>query len=208
MKDLFKRMIKNPLRLALKMFGLLWFFLFLHIFLKVTFNYWQPYVIPTPQLEMLGNFIDSHKWLQATLNGIFYVINGLIVVLCGTQQWWFKSKKEFLIILVIITLLYVINETLYLDDYTIIVGWFILPLSINYKRVIWIIGTFILTLIFLPLSLWLEGFANANNMNYIIGTFFQIDYYLMLGLNYILFNLIRIYLDNKKLKKEMKNNGR
>lgn len=191
-------MIKDPLRLVLKLFILLWVFLFVHVLLKVTFDYWQPYVIPTPQLEALGNFIDNHIWLQKTLSGMFYIFNGLILILCGVQQWKYKNKKQFLIVLVIVLLLYILNETLHLDDYTIIVGCFIIPLAINYKRWLWILLTFGLSTIFLAMSLWLEGFTNANNMNYIVGTFLQIDYYIMLGLNYILFNLIRLRLNKKE----------
>lgn len=196
-------MIKDPLRLVLKLFVLLWVFLFVHVLLKVTFDYWQPYVIPTLQLEALGNFIDSHVWLQKTLSGIFYIFNSLVAILCGVQQWKYKNKKQFLIVLVIILVLYILNETLYLDDYTIIIGCFSIPLAINYKRWLWILLTFILSTIFLAVSLWLEGFTNANNMNYIIGTFLQIDYYIMLGLNYILFNLIRVHLN----KRREQNNG-
>ena len=191
-------MIKDPLRLVLKLFILLWVFLFVHVLLKVTFDYWQPYVIPTPQLEALGNFIDSHIWLQKTLSGIFYIFNSLVAILCGTQQWKYKNKKQFLIVLGILMVLYVLNETLYLDDYTVIIGCFIIPLAINYKRWLWILLTFGLSTIFLAASLWLEGFTNANSMNYIIGTFLQIDYYIMLILNYILFNLIRVHLNKKE----------
>lgn len=192
-------MIKDPLRLVLKLFILLWVFLFVHVLLKVTFDYWQPYVIPTTQLESLGSFIDNHIWLQKTLSGLFYVFNGLVLILCGVQQWKYKSKKQFLIVLSIIIILYILNETLYLDDYTIIIGCFIIPLVINYKRWLWILLTFGLSTIFLATSLWLEGFTNANNMNYIIGTFLQIDYYIMLSLNYILFNLIRLHLNKKEV---------
>ena len=203
-KDKLKTMIKNPLRLATKMFILLWIFLIINVLMKVTFDYWQPYVIPTPQLERLGIFIDSHRWIQSTLNGIFYIFNGIVLILCGVQKWWYKNKKQFLIVTFILFILYLLNETLYLDDYTIIVSCFIIPMAINYKRFVWIFITFGLSTIFLAISLWLEGFTTANDMNYIIGTFLQTDYYIMLGLNYILFNLIRIYLDNKKIKKEIK----
>ena len=54
--------------------------------------------------------------------------------------------------------------------------------------------------VFMALSLLLEGFVNANEMNYVIKLLFQNDYYIMLALNYILFNFIR-------QKKEVKQNG-
>ena len=192
-----KKMVKNPLKLAVKLFILVWIVLILHITLKLTFNYWQPYIIPTPQLENISNFIDNNRWLEIILNGILYIINGVILILCGTQQWWFKHKKQSIITFITIIILFVLNVTLKLDDYTIIFGCIIYPLLLNYKRWFWIISTFGLSIIFLALSLWLEGFANTNDMNYIIKIFFEFDYYIMLVLNYILFNLIRTKRENK-----------
>ena len=193
-------MIKNPLRLSYKMFFLLWFFLIINVLLKVTFDYWQPYVIPTPQLERLGNFIDSHRWIQATLNGIFYLINGIFVILCCIQQWWFKNKKQTISVIVTIIICFLLNVFLNMYDYTPFITTIILPLIINFKKWLWVILTFIISNVFMIISLWLEGFISADNMNYIIRMLFQGDYYIMLGLNYILFNLIR-------MKKEMKQNG-
>ena len=201
LKDLCKRMFKNPLRLTLKLFGLLWFFLLFQIFLKVTFNYWQPYVIPTEQLENIGNFIDSHRWLQIILNGIFYTFNGVMLILCGIQRFWFKNKRDTIFAISLLIIMYILNETLYLDNITIFISCFICPLILDRKKWLWIIISFLCSFVFLTLSLFLEGFSNANNMNYIIGTFLQTDYYIMLLLNYILFNIIR-------LKKEGNINGR
>ena len=93
-KEKLGRMIPNPLRLALKMFGLVWFFLVLQVVLKLTFNYWQPYVIPTEQLENVGNFIDDHRWLYATLNSIFYIFNSMLMTLTCLQQWRFENNKQ------------------------------------------------------------------------------------------------------------------
>ena len=134
MKDLFKRMIKNPLRLALKMFILIWAFLIFYVLLKVTFNYWQPYIIPTKQLENISNFIDSHRWLQASLNCIFYLINGIFVILCCLQQWWFKSKKETLIVFGTIIICFILNISFDLYDYTPFIPTVILPLILNRKK--------------------------------------------------------------------------
>lgn len=197
LKELIKRMIPNPLRLSIKMFGLVWFILLLHIFLKVTFNYWQPYVIPTPQLEKLSNFIDNNIWLKIILDGVLYLINGVIMILCGIQRWWFKDKKQSIFTISIIIILYILNESLFLDDYTIIIGCIILPISLNYKKWLWILLTFGLNLLFLWLSSYLNGVVNTDNMNYIIKVLFQFDYYIMLTLNYILFNIIRIYKEMK-----------
>ena len=76
-------MIKNKSNLAIKLFIAVWIVLALHITLKLTFNYWQPYVIPNDTLQVISDYIDSHRWIEATLNGILYMINGLILVLCG-----------------------------------------------------------------------------------------------------------------------------
>lgn len=196
-KEKLGRMIPNPLRLALKMFGLVWFFLVLQVVLKLTFNYWQPYVIPTEQLENVGNFIDNHRWLQATLNCIFYTFNVIVMVLCGLRQWWFKSKKQFIIVL-LLTIIGFIYSIIFNDSTLNTIGLLIiLPLVLNHKSWLWILLTFFFNFLFLALSLLLEGFSNANNMNYIIGTFLQTDYYIMLVLNYILFNIIRIKKENR-----------
>lgn len=197
-KELIKRMIPNPLRLSIKMFGLVWFILLLHIFLKVTFDYWQPYVIPTPQLEKLSNFIDNNIWLKIILDGVLYLINGIFVILCCLQQWWFKNKKQTIIVISLIVMGYI---SYYVFNYTIfhtLLLSIVLPLVINKKKWLWIILTFILSNVFMILSLWLEGFTNTNNINYVIKLLFQFDYYIMLVLNYILFNIIRIYKEIKK----------
>ena len=196
LKDLCKRMFKNPLRLTLKLFGLLWFFLLFLIFLKVTFNYWQPYVIPTEKLENIGNFIDSHRWLQATLNGVFYFTNAILMTLAGVQQWFFKNKKQGILFFISCTLAYIFN-VVGLDIIATILITILTPLLINYKKWLYILFVFILNFVFLFLSLFLEGFVTADNMNYIIANFLQLDYYIMLGINYFAFNLIR-------MKKELK----
>ena len=61
MKINISRIIKSPTRLVVKLFILVWVFLALHITLKLTFNYWQPYVIPTPQLQAISDFIDNKE---------------------------------------------------------------------------------------------------------------------------------------------------
>ena len=200
MKELMNRMFVNPLRLAFKMFLLVWIVLFLNIFLKVTFNYWQPYVIPTDSLELVGNYIDSHRWLEIILNGVFYVINGVLVLLCCLRQWWFKDKKEMIIIVSLIIIGYIFVSLGFSTITTLILS-IILPLVLKPKNWLWVILTFIISNVFMILSFSLEDLVNSNYENFIIHTFMQFDYYIMLVLNYILFNLLRI-------KKEMKNNGR
>ena len=190
--------IKNPLRLALKMYILIWVFLILQIILKLTFNWWKPYVIPTEQLERLSNFIDSNRWLEIILNGILYVINGIIFTLCAIQEWWFKKKWQLIFSLIVILLSY-IQSIIFghssIISLIVVIG---LPFILNYKKWLWIILTFIFSNLFTMLSLWLEGFANTNDVNYIIKILFQFDYYIMLVLNYILFNIIRMKKEIKK----------
>lgn len=197
-------MIKNKLRLALKMFIILWFLLFLQVILKLTFNYWQPYVIPTPQLERISDFIDNNLWLKIIIDKIYWLFGTTIVILCGIQQWKFKNKKLYIVI-GIVCLISIIN---YFVKFNIIVETtitlfitLIFPLILNYKKFVWILLTFALNNLFLAISLWLEGFVKTDNMTYVIKIFFTNDYYIMLVLNYILFNLIR-------MKKEEKNNGK
>lgn len=193
-------MIKNKLRLTLKLFLILWFLLFLQVILKITFNYWQPYVIPTPQLEMISDFIDSNRWIEILLNGILYTLNGILMFLTAIKRWWFKNKTQ----MYLIVLLILINFPISILYPNFIVGTLIIviviPLILNIRQWYFTIASFLFSNIFMLLSLWLEGFVNSNDMQYICKVFLQIDYYIMLVLNYILFNLIRI-------KKEEKNNG-
>lgn len=199
------KMLKNKTRLALKMFIILWVLLFLQVILKLTFNYWQPYVIPTPQLEIISDFIDNNLWLKIIINKILWFIGTYFMILSGIQQWKFKNKK-IIIILIVIGLISFINDFIFNNSITIIdfiISIFtliLLPIIINKKKWLTIILTFLLSYIFLFISLWLEGFSNGEEMRYIIKVLLQNDYYIMLVLNYILFNLIR-------MKKEEKKNG-
>lgn len=191
-------MIKNKLRLTLKLFLILWFLLFLQVILKITFNYWQPYAIPTQQLEVISDFIDSNKVLIVILDGVFYIFNAIIMILCSIQQWWFKNKKQSIIVISIIILSYIYLIIFGQSTILSIILNFSIPLIINYKKWLYIILTFIFSNLFLLLSLWLEGFTSSNDMSYIVATFLNIDYYIMLVLNYMLFNFIRIRKENKK----------
>ena len=197
-------MLKNKTRLALKMFIILWFLLFLQVILKLTFNYWQPYVIPTPQLERISDFIDNNLWLKIIIDKIYWLFGTFIMILCGIQQWKFKNKKPYIVI-GIVCLISIINYFVKFNkivEITItLFTTIIFPLILNRKKWLWIILTFGFSNLFLALSLWIEGFSNVDDMRYIIKVLFQNDYYIMLVLNYILFNLIRI-------KKEEKNNGK
>lgn len=196
-------MIKNKLRLTLKLFIILWFLLLLQVLLKLTFNYWQPYVIPTPQLEAISNFIDSNLWLKILIDKIYFIFNGCIVLLCCLQQWKFKNKIILLPIIIGAIVSFVDDFTKYndiIDTIITILLSIVLPLVINYKKWFWILLTFALSNVFLAISLWLGGFIKTDNMNYIIKLFFTHDYYIMLVLNYFVFNFIRI-------KMEAKNNG-
>lgn len=199
-KEKLGRMIPNPLRLALKMFGLVWFFLVLQVVLKLTFNYWQPYVIPTEQLQSVSDFIDSHIWLKIIIDLIYYYFNSLIVILCGTQRWKFNSKKEFIILSIITIIAYFSNIYLNLSIITTFLLTIIIPLIINRRKWLYILLTFGLSNVFMFVSLLLNGFTRTDNNSTIINILFMNDYYIMLVLNYILFNIIRI-------KKENNNNG-
>ena len=194
------KIVKDKTRLTLKLFILVWAFLFLQIILKLTFNYWQPYVMPTSQLQSISDFIDNNRWLEIILNGIFYIINALLVILAGIQRWWFKNYKQTIIVLICIVIGFIMTvlfPQISITAFIITIG---IPLIIDHKKWLYIILTFLISNLFMFLSLILEGFTNANDMNYVIKLLFQNDYYIMLVLNYILFNFIR-------QKKEVKQNG-
>ena len=91
--NMLDKMLKNKTRLALKLFIILWFLLFLQVILKLTFNYWQPYVIPTPQLEMISDFIDNNLWLKIIINGVLQIINAIIIFLCCIRRLCLSCYK-------------------------------------------------------------------------------------------------------------------
>lgn len=191
------KIIKNPKRLVVKLFVLVWVFLILHILLKVTFNYWQPYVIPTPQLQAISDFIDKNYWISVLLDKILFIINTLLMVLSSIQEWWFKKKYPIIIIIVGAILSFVDDFTPYnslIDSFIALSLGIVLPIIINYKKWLPTILTFGLSNIFLYLSLWLEGTTNVDNLPYIIGILLNNDYYIMLIANYFVFNLIDFYV--------------
>jgi hypothetical protein len=185
------KMVKNKSKLAIKLFIIVWVVLAVHIALKLTFNYWQPYVISNDKLQAISDFIDANRWIRDILDCILFLINSVLMVLSAIQQWKFKTKKIFLITILLYIVLFVLNITLQLNTLTIIIGCFIYPLILNKKKWLTTIIAFILSFVFLALSLWLEGFINSNDMQYICKVFLQFDYYIMLVLNYFVFNLIR-----------------
>ena len=191
MKDLIKRMIKNPARLAVKVFILIWFFLIVQIVLKVTFNYWQPYVIPTPQLQAISDFIDNNRWLEVIINGILYVINGIFVLLCSIKRWWFDKKSHFIIVLIALITNYIIATFVYKSVIATLILSIGIPLLLDRKKWLYMIATIVISNLFTALSLMFEGFTNANEMPNMIKIMLNFDYYIMLALNYIAFNLIQ-----------------
>lgn len=195
-----KDIIKNPLRLTIKLFITTWIILILQIALKITFNYWQPYVIPTEQLETLSNFIDK-TFIKDILDFLLYIINGTFMMLASIVRWWFKDKKQSYIFFGTCMILGALNLHPVLCNFTPIISCFVLPLLFDRKKWVWIIATFILNFVFLKLSLILSEVTNTADFNYIEKVFFQFDYYIMLVLNYITFNLLKIYIQKRGNKK-------
>lgn len=192
------KLVKDKTRLTLKIFVIVWIVLIVSVVLKLTFNYWQPYVIPNEQLQIISDFIDNNVWLKTILNGIFYIINATFMLLSGLQRWWFKDKTHTICVYVLLVIGFISTFLFpFLTDIVTLLLSLGLPLILDYKKWLYIIITFILSNIFLALSLWLEGFVTSNEMNYVINLFLQNDYYIMLALNYILFNFIR---ERKEIK--------
>ena len=191
-------MVKNKSKLAVKLFIIVWVVLAVHIALKLTFNYWQPYVIPNEQLQAISDFIDDNRWIEIILNYIWYMISGLLLILSGLRYWKFKNKNQFIIVVSLISISFVLLAFFKITTINTLFITIILPIIFEKKKWITILITFGLSNIFLFLSLWLEGFINANDMPYLIAMFLNFDYYIMLVLNYFVFNLTR---------KENKQNG-
>jgi hypothetical protein len=184
-------MVKSKSRLAVKLFIIVWIVLAVHIVLKLTFNYWQPYVIPNETLSAISDFIDNNRWIEIILNGLLYVFNAILMVLCSIKCWWFKNKKTTIISISVIIACFICNILFNAYNITPIITTILLPLFINKKMWFYTFLTFLLSNIFMILSLFLEGFVNTDDMQYICKVFLQVDYYIMLVLNYFVFNLIR-----------------
>lgn len=197
-------MIKNPTRLVVKLFILVWVFLALHITLKLTFNYWQPYVIPTPQLQAISDFIDNNRWLEIICNGILYFVNAVLVVLSSIQQWWFKSKKQMFFTFGVILTLFATSIIFGQSSIATLIVTIALPLILNYRKWLYMILAFVFSNVFMALSLWLEGFVSDNQMSYFTSLLLNNDYYLMLVLSYMLLNMIDFYGLFRKIFKRKK----
>ena len=107
------------------------------------------------------------------------------MLLCCLRQWWFKNKREAIIVIDLIILGFL--SSILLNDiyvHTIFLS-IVLPLILKPRNWLWIILTFIASNLFMFLSLIIEGFSNADNVNYIVRMFLQNDYYIMLFMNYI-----------------------
>lgn len=192
MKD---QIIKNKARLSVKLFIVVWVVLLVHVLLKLTFNYWQPYVIPNETLQVISDFIDSHIIIKSIIDKLFWIVGTYFMILAGIRQW--KFEKKYPVILILICAFLSAIDDYYqpldqiIDTIVLIFALIVLPLIIDKKKWLYILITFALNFVFLKLSLWLEGFSTGDNMPYITATFLNIDYYIMLILNYFVFNLFR-----------------
>jgi hypothetical protein len=146
-------------------------------------------VIPNDRLQAISDFIDSHSVIKIALNGVWYIFNGYIMICCSLQCWHLGKKKNIItLILLFLGALWV----LFIENTIIaLLLSVIYPLILNRKKWLTIILTFALNNIFLLLSLWLTEISNCNDMNYFIQMLFFFDYYIMLILNYFVFNLFR-----------------
>ena len=190
-------LVKDKTRLTFKIFIIVWAVLLLQVILKLTFNYWQPYVIPNEQLLWLSNFIDSNYWLKLSLDFITYVINALFVILASISKWWFKDIRETIIAFILIIVGFIISVIFPEFVFYALFLTIIFPIILDRTKWLYAIITFALSNVFLLLSLWLTGFITMNDMNYFVKLFFELDYYIMLVLNYVLFNFIR---ERKEIK--------
>lgn len=189
-------MIKNKSKLAIKLFIVVWIVLAIHVTLKLTFNYWQPYVIPNETLGAISDFIDKNIIIKILINKSLWFLGTYFMILSSIQEWKFKRKYP-IIILLICAVLSALNDFIFNNSVTIIdfiISIFtliLLPILINKKKWLTTLLTFVFSYIFLFLSLWILEFSRTDDMQYIVKILFDFDYYIMLILNYFVFNLIR-----------------
>ena len=188
------KILKNPTRVAIKMFILVWVVLLLQVVLKLTFNYWQPYVIPNETMKVISDFIDNNQWLEILIDKTLFIINAVIVLWCSVQEWYIKKIYPYVIIVIGAIVSFVDDFTPYnnlIDSIVSIAITFVLPLIVNILKWWCALLTIVFSNLFLLLSLWLEGFVYANDMPYIVKMFLNTDYYIMLVIFYIGINLIK-----------------
>lgn len=113
------------------------------------------------------------------------------MILCSIKRWWFKDKKQTYLIIGILLANYIIATFLYKS---VLITLFLsigVPIIIDKSKWKYTIATFALNFVFTYLSLFLEGFTNSNNMPSIIKIMLNFDYYIMLAINYMTFNLLQ-----------------
>jgi transcriptional regulator with XRE-family HTH domain len=125
------KMIKNKSKLAIKLFIIVWVVLAVHIALKLTFNYWQPYVISNDKLQAISDFIDANRWIEIILNYIWYMISGLLLILAGLRYWKFKNKNQFIIVLSLISISFVLLAFFKITAINTLFITIILPIGIS-----------------------------------------------------------------------------
>lgn len=164
----------------------MWITLLLMVVLKLCFNFYYPIVIENSKLLEISYYIDKHKWLDESINFIFYSCNGLLLSLCVLHEKWFKKKWHFIIMfssssLVFLAKLY--NFTL--GSVLIIIPYLIIPLLITEKPKRWIFITFLLDNLFQILS----NFARGNSLiicdTALVRKLMWIDYYLLFIIYYL-----------------------
>lgn len=185
------KMLKDKTKFFLKLYIIIWVVLILLVLAKLLFGYYQPYVIPNDKMQMLSDFIDRNKWLEIILGLLFNVSNGLLIVLCCIKRWWFEKKWHTILVFSVLILKYLFATFIGQSTILTLFVAFGLPLIIDYKKWHYTIIAFVLSNIFLLLSLWFNGNTNTSEMPYIIRTLFLLDYYIMLGIEYITTNLIK-----------------
>lgn len=185
------KMLKNKTRFFLKLYIVVWITLILLVLMKLLFGYYQPYVMPNDKMQMLSDFIDRNKWLVIILDSIFYILNGIIYTLIAIKQWWFKKIWHIVLVIgILVARCIYINIFGQSDILTLFITLGI-PLIIDYKKWLYTLIAFILSNVFLALSLWFNGNTNVKELPYLVHTLFLFDYYIMMILEYITTNLIK-----------------
>lgn len=184
--------IKDKLKLVKKLWYIVWATLFVMVILKLTFNYWQPYVIPNEKLQIISDFIDDNAIIKTIIDKFFYSINLYFLILTGIRKWKFNKKYPIIVILLCAVLSALDDLTIYNSLFDSIISIFsLIVFTIIIDKTKWksILLSFLLSNIFLFLSLWLENVSNVDIKPYIIKLLLNFDYYIMMILNYFIFNL-------------------
>ena len=163
----------------------MWATLLLMVVLKLTFNYYYPLVIENSKILEISYFIDEHKWLDYTINFIFYLGNATLIYLCSVKEKWFRKKSHAIIIYGAYIIAYPFKAFGFIGFLIMLIPYIVIPLFTTTNKKRWIFIMFILDNIFQIATNFSRGNALILCDTALVRKLVWIDYYLLFVLYYL-----------------------